>query len=52
MASAVLMASGLVTTGGVAALLVRISRSKQGEKTESLNKPTKKGEMNHENSDE
>jgi hypothetical protein len=41
-ASAILMASGLMTTGGLAALLINISRSKQSERTTSPIDPTKK----------
>ena len=40
-ASAVLMAGGLMTTGGLAALLVKLSRIKQSEKQITSN-PTKK----------
>jgi len=42
MAGAVLMASGLMTTGGLAVLFIKLSRSKQSEKGITSNNSTKK----------
>jgi hypothetical protein len=42
MATAVLMAGGLMTTGGLAALLVKLSRSKQTEMTIISNNSTQR----------
>ena len=42
MASAILMASGVMTTGGLAALFIKLSRSEPSEKEITSSNPTKK----------
>jgi len=42
MATAVLMAGDLMTTGGLSALLIKLSRFKQSEKEVASNNSTKK----------
>jgi hypothetical protein len=46
MATAVLMAGGLMSSGGLAALLIKLSRSKQSERTISSNNPTQRRNEN------
>jgi hypothetical protein len=51
LASAVLLAGGLMSTGGLAALLIKLSHSKQTEKTTDSKNPTK-GRIENGNSDD
>jgi len=51
MAAAVLMAGGLMSTGGLAALVIKLSRSKGIEKTTDSNNPTKRRTENGDSDD-